>query len=203
MRFVSIKQPFHQDLQMSHRIRERLIKNRTVLCNEVREFLLEYGIEIKRGKSILFKEFPAILENTQSLLTLIGQSKIYELYEELKVLEKRVEDYSKKIELQASSNDDCKRLQNLRGVGLIVATTIVASTPDPNVFKNGRDYAAWLGVVPKQYSSGDKNILLGICKRGNSYVRKQLIYGCRSTVYRATSEGDNTAMGNSNKRAKR
>lgn len=190
MRFVPIKQAWHQDIQMFHRIRERLIKNRTALCNEMRGFLLEYGLDINKGRTQIYKELPVILENRAEMLTPIACAEITELYDQLKTLDRKIEDYDKKIELQANSNDDCKRLRNLRGVGPIVATAIVAAAPDPKMFKNGREFAAWLGVVPIQHSSGGKDNLLGISKRGDPYIRKQLIHGCRSTVYRSSEKGD-------------
>ena len=190
MRFVPIKQTWHQDLQLFHRIRERLIRTRTALCNEIRGFLLEYGFEIRVGRAHLTKELPAILENRTGKLSGISRSEISELYDELVVLNQRISDYDKKIKLYASQNEDCVRMQKLRGIGPIIATAIIAATPDPAMFKNGREYAAWLGLVPRQHSSGGKDRLLGISKRGDSYLRKQLIHGCRSTIYRSSDTGD-------------
>jgi len=190
MRFVSVKQPWHQDMQMFHRIRDRLIKNRTALCNEIRGFLLEYGIEVARGREKLVKELPAILDRDDGFLTPIANAEISELYEELKILNQRIEDSDKKIELQSNTNEDCVRIKKLRGIGPVVSTAIVAAAPNPSAFKNGRDFAAWMGLVPKQHSSGGKQNLLGISKRGDPYLRKQLIHGCRSTVYRSHEDGD-------------
>jgi transposase len=190
MRFVPIKRIWHQDIQLIHRIRERHIGSRTALCNQIRGFLLEYGIEVPIGRKRLLNEMPLVLENKNNMLSPIAKAEIFELYEELKKLDRKVDDYDKKIKLQAQGNEDCARIQQLRGVGPIIATAIVAATPNPNEFKNGRNFAAWLGVVPRQHSSGGKNNLLGISKRGDSYLRKQLIHGCRSSVYRSSPDGD-------------
>ncbi|MFK7827043.1 MAG: IS110 family transposase [Oligoflexales bacterium] len=190
MRFVAIKQTWHQDIQTIHRIRERHIHNRTALSNQIRGILLEYGIEVRVGLQRLFNELPVILENRSGMLSPIALVEIDELYEDLKHSFKKVEDYDKKIKLQSELNEDCKRVMKLKGVGPIIATAIVAATPDPKMYKNGRNFAAWLGVVPKQHSSGGKNTLLGISKRGDVYIRKQLIHGCRSTVYRSKPDGD-------------
>lgn len=192
MRFVPIKTVWHQDIMLLHRVRERLIKSRTALCNEIRGFLLEYGVEIPKGRSKLLRELPVLLENRDSLLSPILMCEISELYSELSDLHKKIETYDKKIKLQSKNNDDCRRLEKLKGVGPIVASAIVAATPDPKHFKNGRHFAAWLGLVPRQNSSGGKATLLSISKRGDPYIRKQLIHGCRSTVFRANADGSKT-----------
>ncbi len=167
MRFVPIKHAWNQDLQLFHRIRERLIRSRTALCNEIRGFLLEYGFEIRVGRTHLSKELPVIIENRYENLSAIAAAEFSELYDELVELNRRISDYDKKIKLYANQNEDCKRIEKLRGVGPIVATAIIAATPQPSIFKNGREFAAWLGLVPKQHSTGGKERQLGISKQGD------------------------------------
>ncbi len=113
-------------------------------------------------------------EPRSELLIRLRLSVFSELYDELVELNRRLSDYDKKIKM----NEDCKRIQKLRGVGPIIATAIIAATPQPSIFKNGREFVAWLGLVPKQHSTGGKERKLGISKRGDTYLRKQLIHGC-------------------------
>lgn len=190
MRFVPIKSQWHQDMMLLHRVRERLIKCRVALSNEIRGFLLEYGVEMPVGKNRFTKELPSVLENRSGLISALALSELHELADEFRNLEKRIETCDKKIALQVRSNEDCQRMQKLKGVGPIIASAIVASTPDPHAFKNGRQFAAWLGLVPRQHSTGGQNNLLGISKRGDPYLRKQLIHGCRSAIYRSKPDTD-------------
>lgn len=188
IRFVSLKQEWQQDILVVHRVRERLIRSRTALMNEIRGLLQEYGIVFSKGWSSLRKGIVKIL--TEHHLRPVVLSVIERLYSELMELEERIEGYERYIKDQYKMDDRCKRLGQVPGVGPITATALVASVGDFRCFKNGRHLAAWLGLVPMQQSSGAKQVLLGISKRGDSYVRKLLIHGCRSVVHYASDKTD-------------
>lgn len=180
MRFVAVKPVAKQDLQCLHRVRQRLIKNRTALANEMRGFLLEYGIVIAKNIAQLRKQFPSIMEEKSNRLTEMSRTFLGELYEELVCLDEKIGYYNKKLEIIFEENEVCRRISKVEGVGPITATALYSMVADPNTFKNGRQFAASLGLVPRQNSSGGKTILLGISKRGDSYLRMLLIHGARA-----------------------
>ncbi len=190
MRFVPIKGLEQQDIQCIHRIRERLIKQKIALSNQMRGLLLEYGIAITKGFSSHKKNIPNILEDAENELTCIAREICSELYEELFSLEKRIAVYDKKIEKIYRENEVCKKLSKIEGVGPVIATAILTVLSDPKLFKNGRHFAAFLGLVPRQHSSGGKQRLLGISKRGDVYLRKLLIHGARSALLRIDKKTD-------------
>lgn len=190
MRFVPIKTVEQQDIQGLHRIRERLIKSRTALSNEIRGLLAEYGIIIPKSLNRMRKDLPELLERTQDRLTSMSREYFGNLVKELWGLDEKVESYESKIKAIHESHAVCKRLATIPGVGPITATAVVASVADPGMFKNGRGLSAWLGLVPRQHSSGGKEMLLGISKRGNTYIRKLLIHGARSVLIRTEKKQD-------------
>lgn len=190
MRFVSIKQIWQQDIQCLHRVRQRLIKNRTALVNEIRGLLNEYGIIIPMNIQNIAKHLPFILEDASNELTELSRDIFQKLYEEYKIINERVEDYDLKIKEISESNEICCRLQKIEGVGPLTSTAIISAVGDAKVFKNGRQMAAWLGLVPRQNSSGGKSVLLGISKRGDTYLRSLLVHGARSTVRYAKNKTD-------------
>lgn len=193
MRFVPIKGLEQQDIQCVHRIRERLVKQRTALSNQIRGLLAEYGEVIPKGISQIKKLMPRILEEAENELTFMAREVCLELYEELLMLEQRIKIYDKKIQNIFKENPLCQKLEKLEkieGVGLLTATAILMALSDPKLFKNGRHFAAFLGLVPKQYSSGGKQKLLGISKRGDSYLRQLLVHGARSALLAANKKGD-------------
>lgn len=190
MRFVPPKSMEQQDIQSLHRIRERLIKERTALVNEIRGLLAEYGIVVKKGNAAIRKTLPLIIEDASNELTFLARESFQSLYEELKEKDQRVDAYTQKLETLFKENKACQRIAEIEGIGLITATAIVAAIGDATLFKNGRHVAAWLGLVPKQHSSGGKQTLLGITKRGDNYIRKCLVHGARSVVYRAKKKTD-------------
>lgn len=185
MRFVAIKNIEQQDIQAIHRIRERLVHNRTALINQIRGLLAEYGIIIPQGVSYVRKELPIILEDGENELSGLGRELLNDLWLQLNELDKKVELYDKKIELICKNNEICQRLVQVEGIGALTATAIIASVGDATVFKNGREMAAFIGLVPKQYSSGGKQRLLGISKRGDRYLRCLLVHGARAALFRA------------------
>lgn len=182
MRFVAPKSIEQEDMQAVHRIRSRLIQERTALVNQIRGLLTEYGIIIAQGINKVREELPGILENAENALSYQGRLLFSDLYEELLANDKRIKLYDNKIDIIFKSNDMCQRISKIEGIGVISATAIVAAIGDPKVFKNGRHFSAYLGLVPRQSSSGNKDRLLGISKRGDIYIRSLLIHGGRSVV---------------------
>ena len=189
MHFVSPKSIEQQDIQALHRIRQRLIEQRTALSNQIRGLLTEYGIVFPQGISHVRKKLPEVFAKEKSTLTDLGQNIFAQLYEELKGLDTRIKDFDKRIEKTCQQNEVCQRLIKVEGVGPLTATALVAAVGDVHVFKNGRQMSAWLGLVPRQRSSGQRHVLLGISKRGDSYLRTLLIHGARSVVRIAKEKG--------------
>lgn len=185
MRFVPIKNREQQDIQSVHRIRSRLIAERTALVNQMRGLLTEYGEAIPQGVAKLKKQLPEILEDAENELTSMMRQLCAELYEELVALEKRIAGYDKKVKQILAANPVCQKLATIEGIGPLSATILLTVLSDPGLFKNGRHFAAFLGLVPKQHSSGGKQRLLGISKRGDTYVRTLLVHGSRSVLQRA------------------
>ena len=182
MRFVPIKTDDQLDLQAIHRVRDRLISRRTAVINQLRAFLLERGLTFARTPAKLRNALPDILENPEVDLTSQMRNLINLLWAEWKAVEDQIEGLSR--ELERAGDAGCTRLRQIPGIGPIVATAIVAAIGNGAAFRKGRDFATWLGVVPRQYSTGGKTKLLGISKRGNVYLRKVLIHGARAAVLR-------------------
>ncbi len=182
MRFVPAKSIEQQDIQSIHRIRSQLVARRTAQGNQIRGLLLEYGIIIPKGISYIRKEIPLILEAADNGLSDLFRELLCELYDELVHLDARVETMEQKLLRLSAQNKDCQRLLTIPGVGLLTATAMVAAIGDISAFNNGRELAAWLGLVPRQHSTGGKPTLMGISKRGDSYLRTLLIHGGRTMV---------------------
>jgi len=184
MRFVAPKTIGQQDIQAVHRVRSRLVGARTALVNEIRGLLGEYGVVLPQGINKVRKELSAVIETAleKDLITLKTQALFLDLLEELRTTDERIKSYDEKIRTIENSHPVCKRLTQIPGVGPITATAIVAAVGDPQIFKNGRQFAAWLGLVPRQHSSGGRQLLLGISKRGDTYIRSLLIHGARNIV---------------------
>lgn len=194
MHYVAAKSIEQQDIQSIHRIRERFIANRTALANQIRGLLTEYGIVVAKGIWHLREQLPFILEDAANELTPRSRELFADLYEELRRLDQKVKSYDAKLAVIFKSSTVCQRLAEIEGLGIIGTTALVAAIGDPNTFKNGRQMSAWLGLVPKQHSSGNKQCLLGISKRGDSYLRKLLVHGARSVVYRAQTKTDKRSL---------
>jgi len=190
MRFVPSKTVVQQDIQSLHRIRSQLVARRTAQANQIRGLLLEYGIVIPKGISNVRKEIPSILENAENELTLLFRTLLNDLYDEMVHLDERVESLEDELKKVSKENINCQRLLTIPGVGLLSATALVAAIGDINVFKSGRELAAWLGLVPRQHSTGGKPTLLGISKRGDTYIRTLLIHGGRSITRLAEKHQD-------------
>lgn len=180
MRFVATRSEEQQDIQNLHRIRERLVKARTGLSNEIRGLLLEYGMVLPQGIGHLRSKLPALLEQERECHSGLWHATFSELYEEFCELDKRIKVYEARLKVIAHGNEHCKRLLAVPGIGVLTATALYAAVGDPSVFTNGRQFAAWLGLTPRQHSTGGKTSLGGISKRGDSYIRKLLVQGGRS-----------------------
>jgi transposase len=193
MRFVPIKSIKQQDILAIHRVRELMMKQRTAHGNQIRGLLAEYGVVVAKGLASLNK-LPEILENNSDKLSLQSIELFSQLYEQLKNYNKQVEQYDRKIEQHAEQEPQCIAIQKVEGIGPITASALVASIGDASVFKNGRQVSAWLGLVPKQHSSGNKTVLGGITKRGDRYVRKLLVHGGRSVVRTCDKKTDKRSL---------
>jgi len=181
MNYVAPKSIAEQDIQSLHRIHSKLVKDRTALSNQIRGLLLEYGIAIPQSMANLRKRLPQILEE-ENELTEMMKEQIQDMYDDLKKFDARIKKLDGKIESVCNADERCKRISEIKGIGVLTATAIVAAAGDGKHFKNGRQFAAWLGLVPRQNSSGGKNRLLGISKRGDTYLRTLLIHGARTTL---------------------
>jgi transposase len=190
MRFVAVKSIEQQDIQAVHRIRSELIRQRTAKVNQIRGLLGEYGIVVERRVEKLRKTLPQLLEDGENRLSIDFRALLQGLQQDLITLDDRVGELDKKIQLLAISNATAKRLQQIPGIGPITATALVCSVGDGKQFMRGRDLAAWLGLTPKQHSSGGKDCLLGISKRGDSYLRTLLIHGARAVLRVAGKKED-------------
>lgn len=182
MNYVPLKQVEQQDIQSIHRIRTRVVKNRTALINEIRGLCLEYGIVVPPGAARVKSSLCKIIADSANELTSSSRESMQDLYEELVEVEARLKKLDTKIRQLCRLNESCKRILKIPGVGELTATAIVAAVPNPKEFRNGRHMSAWLGLVPRQSSSGNKQILLGISKRGDRYLRTLLIHGARAVL---------------------
>lgn len=190
MRFVPAKSVEQQDIQSLHRVRSQAVARRTAQANQIRGLLMEYGVIIPQGISHIRKSIPLILEDAENELTAMFRELLAGLYDEMVHLDERVETLQNKLEALCAQNEDCQRLLSIPGVGVLSATAMMASIGDINAFKNGRELAAWLGLVPRQHSTGGKPTLLGISKRGDTYLRTLLIHGGRAVVRFADKHQD-------------
>lgn len=190
MRFVPAKSVEQQDIQSLHRVRSRLVSLRTGLANQIRGLLSEYGIVLPQYVSQLRRGLPLILEEASNELTAFSRRLFASLYEELLSLEEKIGVLDEQIESVYRASEPCQRVGAVEGIGPLTATALVAAMSDGKAFKNGRQFAAWLGLVPRQDSSGEKTRLLGISKRGDTYLRTLLIHGARAVVCRASRKTD-------------
>lgn len=179
MRFVPIKQVEQQDIQSIHRIRSRLMKNRTALINEIRGLNLEYGVTIPQGALKVRKELRLLIDNKKNELTDVTRELMEDLYEELVEVETKLKKIEKRIRVVCKTNENFQRILKVPGIGELTATAIIAAVPNASEFENGRHLSAWLGLVPRQSSSGNKQVLLGISKHGDKYLRSLLMHGAR------------------------
>ncbi|CAM3170804.1 transposase [Legionella steigerwaltii] len=187
---VPIKTIEQQEVQMLHRYRESLIHERTALGNRIRGYLREAGLFLVQGLSQVRKQIPLILEDAENELTSGMREIIFSCHKKLLDLDKEIEKYTQKIEHFCKQSSVCERLMKLSGVGPIIASIVYATMGSPTNFKNGRHFAAFLGLVPKEHSSGGKQCLMSISKRGDRYIRSLLIHGGRAVVKNSGKKTD-------------
>jgi transposase len=188
MRFVPVKSTDQQDLQSLHRARDRLICQRTALINHARGLLAEYGIVLPQGPWRFTARAPAAVAGAD--LSELARAIFGELLDQLGELDRRIKKLDATIVGLCRTDETCRRLAKLPGVGPIVATAIVAAVDDGRQFRSGREMAAWIGLVPRQYTTGGKPRLGGIGRRANHYLRRQLIHGARAVVSRVPKHDD-------------
>jgi transposase len=186
-RCVPIKTDDQLDLQALHRVRSRLIGDRTAVINQVRGFLLEHGIAVRQGPRSLRQQLPQILATRTDVLSPRMQRIIGDTVDDWKYLDDRIEQVTDEIEALARTDVNCGQLMSVPGIGPIIASAMVAAIGNGAAFAKGRDFAAWLGLVPKQMSTGDRTILGRITKRGNRYLRMLFVQGARAILLRAKS----------------
>ena len=182
MRFVPIKNVEQQAVLSVHRVRQGLIKARTAQANQIRGLLSEFGLVLPVGISFLYQRVPILIDQAKDELPVMFQELIWRLLEHLKDLDRQVNELERQINVWHRSNKLSRKLEKVPGIGPITASALVASIGDAKSFANGRQLAAWLGLVPKQHSTGGKSNLLGISKRGDTYLRTLLIHGGRAII---------------------
>jgi transposase len=190
MRFVEVKSVEQQDIQATHRVRSELITHRTAKGNQIRGLVAEYGLVAPQQMQTLRMAIAQWLEDGDNGLTGRFRVLLNGLWTDLKALDDRIGELDHEIKLIALNHPVAVRLQTLRGVGPMIATALIAAVGNGQQFVNGRQMAASLGLTPRQHSSGNKERLLGITKRGDSYLRSLLIHGGRSVVYAARNKED-------------
>ena len=190
MRFVPIKNIEQQAILSVHRARQGFVKARTAHANQIRGLLSEFGIVIPQGIHSVFKQIPDILEDGENDLPGTFRQLIERLSDNLKEMDRQVDALEKQINLWHRQNETSRKLGDIPGIGPITASAIVATVGKAQEFKNGRQLAAWMGLVPRQKSSGGKQNLLGISKRGDTYLRTLLIHGARSVIYHAENKAE-------------
>lgn len=192
MRFVPIKSIEQQSILALHRVRQGLVKARTAQANQIRGLLGEFGLIIPQGIANIAKRVPDLIEDASNELSGSFRLLIDRLMEHLKELDKQVDELDTKIKEWHHASEASRKLEKIPGIGPVTASALVAAIGDAKNFDNGRQMAAWLGLVPKQHSSGGKNVLLGISKRGDTYLRTLLIHGARAVISAAQRKKDKT-----------
>jgi transposase len=187
MHFVSIKTPDQMDLLALHRVRSRLVSRRTGVINQIRGFLIERGITVRQGPAPLRKALSDILSSNSPTLSSRMVRLIGDLAEDWRRLDERIATVSAEIEALAEQDGPCQRLMTVPGIGPIISSAVVAAIGNGAGFKQGRDFGAWLGLVPKQESTGDRTILGKISKRGNKYLRTLFVQAAHVILARRPS----------------
>jgi transposase len=182
MRFVPIKSIDQHAVLSLHRARSGFVKSRTAQANQIRGLLGEFGIVLPQGIVHVAGRLPDIIEDADNELPIVFRELLLRLRSHLLELNRHIQELEDHIDAWHKNNEDSQRLANIPGVGVLTASALVASIGDARCFKNGRELAAWLGLVPRQHSSGGKPLLLGISKRGDAYLRTLMVHGARSSV---------------------
>ena len=182
MRFVEVRAADQIDVQALHRVRDRLVAQRTHVICQMRAFCLEYGIALHQGAGKFKADLPRVLEDLGNDLSASMRRLLASLFEDIRYLEGRIAEASRQIEAVADASDTARRLMTVPGIGALTATGLMAAAGTGRQFRRARDMAAWLGLVPREYSTGGKTTLFGISKRGSSYLRRLLIHGARTCL---------------------
>lgn len=190
MRFAPVKTVAQQDFQALLRLREQRLKERTALCNQLRCLVGEYGLIIPRGVSALRRRLPELMEDAGNGLSDFFRRLLRQGYEHLKEIDAHITFYTRELEVHSQQNEACQRLQTIPGFGVIVASVFHNAVGTGSAYRRGRGVSASVGLVPKQHSSGGKEVLQGISKRGDRYLRSLLIHGARSVVIQAARKDD-------------
>ena len=190
MRFVPIKNVEQQAVLALHRVRQGLVKARTAQGNQIRGLLAEFGIVIPQGISNIAARVPELIEDASNELPGAFRILIQRLLDHLKELDRQVDELEAQIQAWHRNSELSTKIAQVPGIGPISASALIASIGDARNFDNGRQLAAWLGLVPKQHSTGGKSNLLSISKRGDTYLRTLLIHGARSVIYHAAKKMD-------------
>lgn len=186
MNFVAVKSESQQSILMVHRVRDQLVSDRTSLINQIRGHLMEFGIVLPVGRRQFQRTIGDVMAG-DSLPKLVFEM-LHEMLARLARLDDQLADLDAKVEHWVEQDEAASRLMQLEGIGPLTASALVATAGNGSAFKNGRQFAAWLGLVPSQYSSGGKNKLGGITKKGDRYLRKLLVHGAR-TILLMSSKG--------------
>ena len=200
---VKVKTVEQQDLQAMHRIRDEIKGHRIAKANQIRGLVTEYGLVAPQQLSALRSAIPDWLEEADNGLTFLFRQLLQGLWGDLYALDQRMTELDKQVTVVAREDPTAKRLQQLRGVGPLIATALVATIGDGKQYRKGRDMAAALGLTPRQHSSGGKDRLLGISKRGDAYLRCLLVHGARSAVRTAKDKDDRLSRWITNLQARR
>lgn len=188
MRFVPIKTDEQLDMQSLHRVRERWVMRRTAIINQIRGLLLERGITLRKGRRHVDGALPGILEDADSKLSGALRVLLAQLKLELDQMAIRIDEADAVLNKTAHENEACQWLIAIPGIGPITATALIAAIGNGAAFRKGREFAAWMGVVPREYSTGGKQKLLGISKHGNAYLRRLFIQGARAVLQHRTKQ---------------
>lgn len=194
MRFIPVKNEQQQAVLALHRVRSLLVGERTAQVNQIRGLLLEFGVAMPQGRDKVRAQLPWLLEDAENGLPLLLRELLFSQYQRLCELDKQILESDRKIDTIAKQDEKALRLMKLEGIGPITATAMIASVGDIREFQNGRQFAAWLGLVPRQWSSGGKNRLGRITKRGDVYLRTLLVHGARAVIRFAENKEDRKSL---------
>ena len=190
MRYVTVKSTAQQDIQAAHRIRESLVGQRTAKANQIRGLAGEYGLIAPAGLHALRRALPEWLEDADNGLSELFRALLAELAEDLRRLDRRIAELDGQIAQRVEADPLARRLLSVRGIGPLTASALAGALGDGHAFARGRDFAASLGLIPRQHGTGGKLRLLGITKRGNRYLRKLLVHGARAVIRQAAGRDD-------------
>jgi len=194
MRFVPVKGVEQQALLSLHRIRQGLIKERTATINQLRGLLSEFGLVMPKGRYPAQHGIADILEDADNGLPMLARKLVHDVYSRLQGMNEQLLAYDRELEHLSQQSEVARRLMSIPGIGAVTATALLASVGDPRQFKNGRQFAAWLGLTPRQYTTGGKIRLGRITKKGDVYLRTLLIHGTRAVLARLTDKSDRLSV---------